>query len=76
MPIDRDSYREQSLARGPRWPRLGGPPRVADGYDRTVSDWLLGKLDPRVGQTILEIAAGTGDLGLRGGETCRRIRAA
>jgi ubiquinone/menaquinone biosynthesis C-methylase UbiE len=30
-----------------------------------VSDWLVDKLDPHGGQTILEIAAGTGDLGFR-----------
>src|SRR5205809_70142 len=30
-----------------------------------VNDWLAERADPQPGQTVLEIAAGTGDLGLR-----------
>ena len=30
---------------------------------REISDWLVGRLDPRPGQTILELAAGTGETG-------------
>lgn len=29
----------------------------------SVNDWLLAKADPQPGQTVLELAAGTGDLG-------------
>ena len=62
----RDTYREQSLH---TWGQM------ASGWKRRrewlmqmtapVSDWLVGKVDPRGGQTILEIAAGTGDLGFQ-----------
>jgi SAM-dependent methyltransferase len=64
--MDRDTYREQSLH---TWGQM------ASGWEHRrewlmqmtapVSDWLVGKLDPHGGQTILEIAAGTGDLGFR-----------
>lgn len=64
--MDRDLYREQSLR---TWGQMaaGWENRREWLMDMTapVSDWLFGKLDPRVGQTILEIAAGTGDLGFR-----------
>jgi SAM-dependent methyltransferase len=44
---------------------------------RDVTDWLVGKLDPRPGQTILELAAGTGEAGFlvaaRLGDTGRLI---
>jgi ubiquinone/menaquinone biosynthesis C-methylase UbiE len=30
---------------------------------RTLNEWLAGQLDPQPGQTILDVAAGTGDLG-------------
>src|SRR5215211_7340883 len=30
----------------------------------SVNDWILEKVDPQPGETILDIAAGTGDLGL------------
>lgn len=33
-----------------------------------VTDWLIGAVDPRPGQTILELAAGLGDVGLRAAE--------
>jgi len=64
MATDLDTYREQSLA---TWGR------IASGWeDRRewmmaitgrVNDWLVEKADPQPGQTILEVAAGTGDLG-------------
>jgi ubiquinone/menaquinone biosynthesis C-methylase UbiE len=47
--------------------------RVARGWERgrsllwnatrQVSEWLIGRLDPRPGQVILELAAGTGETG-------------
>jgi ubiquinone/menaquinone biosynthesis C-methylase UbiE len=62
--IDLDAYREQSLK---TWGQM------ASGWqDRRewlmnitgpVNDWLVQKMDPQPGQTILDIAAGTGDLG-------------
>ena len=66
MPIDRDTYRKQSLD---TWAEMasGWEDRREWLMDMTepVSAWLLDKADPQPGQTILEIAAGTGDLGLR-----------
>jgi ubiquinone/menaquinone biosynthesis C-methylase UbiE len=64
MQIDLDAYREQSLETwgqmAPGWQarrdwlmEITGP----------VKDWLLEKADPQPGQTVLDIAAGTGDLG-------------
>ena len=32
-------------------------------FTREIADWMLGELDPKPGETILELAAGTGDLG-------------
>lgn len=57
-------YRETSLtsweASAPGWARWS----VAfNAMVRPVSDWMLERLDPRPGQTVLELAAGTGDLG-------------
>jgi ubiquinone/menaquinone biosynthesis C-methylase UbiE len=66
MGIDLDAYREQSLE---TWGQM-----AAGWEDRRewlmaitgrVSDWLVEKADPQPGQTILEIAAGTGDLGFQ-----------
>ncbi len=64
MAIDLDAYRKQSRE---TWGQM------ATGWeDRRdwlmaitgpVNDWLVDKADPEPGQTILEIAAGTGDLG-------------
>src|SRR5688572_16609369 len=66
MPIDRDRYREQSRH---TWGEMaaGWEDRRRWLMDMTVpvSDWLVDKLDPQPGETILEIAAGTGDLGFR-----------
>jgi len=44
-------------------------------FSRPVSEWLIERLDPRAGQTILDLAAGLGETGLlaarRMGETGR-----
>jgi SAM-dependent methyltransferase len=66
MAIDLDAYRKQSRE---TWGQM------ATGWeDRRdwlmaitgpVNDWLADKADPQPGQTFLEIAAGTGDLGFR-----------
>ena len=64
MRIDLDAYREQSLE---TWGQMA--PGWHDRRDwlmditGLVNDWLVQQADPRPGQTILEIAAGTGDLG-------------
>jgi ubiquinone/menaquinone biosynthesis C-methylase UbiE len=65
MPIDLDAYREQSLA---TWGEMapGWEDRREWMMDITgrVNAWLVEKADPQPGQTFLDIAAGTGDLGL------------
>jgi ubiquinone/menaquinone biosynthesis C-methylase UbiE len=64
MQIDLDAYRQQSLE---TWGQMaaGWEDRRAWLMDITgrVNDWLVNKADPKPGQTILDIAAGTGDLG-------------
>jgi ubiquinone/menaquinone biosynthesis C-methylase UbiE len=44
-------------------------------FSRPISEWLIERVDPRPGQTILDVAAGVGDTGLlaapRVGETGR-----
>jgi SAM-dependent methyltransferase len=64
MEIDLDAYREQSLE---TWGQMasGWEDRREWLMDITarVNDWLVEKADPQPGQTILDIAAGTGDLG-------------
>ena len=69
MPVDLDTYRETSLA---TWDKM------ASGWEnkrewiledtRFIYDWLLEQADPQPGDTVLEIAAGTGDLGLMAAE--------
>ena len=65
MPIDLDAYREQSRA---AWGAMapGWDDRRDWLLDSTgrVSEWLLQRADPQPGQTLLELAAGTGDLAL------------
>lgn len=54
-----DSYEQwQELA--PRWERGR---ELLWGSTRPVSEWLVDRLDPRPGQTILDLAAGTGETG-------------
>lgn len=64
MTIDLDAYREQSRA---TWGEVapGWEARREWMLDITapLTRWLVDKLDPQPGQTILDIAAGTGDLG-------------
>jgi SAM-dependent methyltransferase len=65
MVMDLDAYREQSLE---TWGKMavGWEDRREWLMDITgpVNAWLVDKADPQPGQTILELAAGTGDLGL------------
>jgi SAM-dependent methyltransferase len=64
--IDPDAYREQSLA---TWEEM------APGWEArnewmidvagSVNDWILARADPQPGQTVIDIAAGPGDLGFQ-----------
>ena len=64
--VDRDAYRRQSLA---TWDEM------APGWEAhnqwmievagSVNAWILAQADPSPGQTVLEIAAGPGDLGFQ-----------
>lgn len=64
MPIDLDAYREQSLE---TWGEMASGWEIRHDWlmqaTRTVNDWLLARADPQPGQTVLEVAAGPGDLG-------------
>src|SRR3712207_1324331 len=67
--IDVDTYREQSRQ---TWGEMatGWEDRRAwlMAVTGPVNDWLLERADPQPGQTFLDIAAGTGDLGFRAAE--------
>jgi SAM-dependent methyltransferase len=69
MAIDREAYREQSLE---TWGQMasGWEDRREWLMDITglVNEWLVEKADPKEGQTVLEVAAGTGDLGFLAAE--------
>src|ERR687895_1684439 len=62
--MDLDTYRQESRE---TWDRLA--PGWEDRRDwimditARVSDWLAQAVEPRPGQTVLDLAAGTGDLG-------------
>ena len=64
MAIDRDAYREQSLE---TWGKMatGWEDRREwlMGITGPANEWLAEKVNPQPGETILEVAAGTGDLG-------------
>ncbi len=64
MSIDLDAYRDQSretwAQMAPGWEHRR---EWLMGLTGRVNDWLVDKADPQPGQTILDIAAGTGDLG-------------
>jgi ubiquinone/menaquinone biosynthesis C-methylase UbiE len=64
--MDLDTYREQSLE---NWGQMAQGWRDRRewmmGITGPVIDWLARKADPQPGQTILDIAAGTGDLGFQ-----------
>ena len=64
MGIDLDAYREQSLETwGQMAPGWQDRREWLMGITGLVNDRLAEKADPQPGQTILDIAAGTGDLG-------------
>jgi SAM-dependent methyltransferase len=64
--LDLDAYRQQSRA---TWGEMasGWTDRREWMLRQTapVSDWLVASCDARPGQTVVELACGTGDLGLR-----------
>ena len=66
MSPDLDAYREQSLQ---TWGEmaLGWEERNEWMIDLTgaVNEWIVTQADPQPGQTILDVAAGPGDLGFR-----------
>jgi ubiquinone/menaquinone biosynthesis C-methylase UbiE len=66
MGIDHDTYRQESLE---NWGQVapGWGERREWMLDNTarVNAWLVDKVDPQPGQTILEVGAGPGDLGLQ-----------
>jgi SAM-dependent methyltransferase len=64
MPIDLDRYREASLA---NWEKISGNWEAERDYiwsaTSAVSERMVERLDPQPGDTVLDIAAGTGDTG-------------
>jgi ubiquinone/menaquinone biosynthesis C-methylase UbiE len=64
--MDLDTYRRESRETwahvAPGWEERR---EWLMGITGLVNDWLLDKASPEPGQTVLEIAAGTGDLGFR-----------
>jgi ubiquinone/menaquinone biosynthesis C-methylase UbiE len=66
MKFDPDAYRERSLA---IWGKVA--PAWKDrnewmiSHTGQVSDWIVERADPQPGSTVLDIAAGPGDLGFR-----------
>lgn len=64
MPVDLDTYRRESRE---TWAEMapGWEDRREWIMDITgrVNDWLAEKVDPQPGETVLDLAAGTGDLG-------------
>jgi SAM-dependent methyltransferase len=66
MGIDLDAYREQSLETwGKMAPGWEDRRQWLMGITGRVNDWLVEKADPQPGGTILDIAAGPGDLGFQ-----------
>jgi ubiquinone/menaquinone biosynthesis C-methylase UbiE len=67
--IDLDAYREQSLETwGQMAPGWQDRREWLMNITGRVNDWLVQKADPQPGQTILDVAAGTGDLGFHAAE--------
>ena len=65
MGIDLNEYREQSRANwghlAPNWEERRNWLNESTGH---INAWLADKADPQPGQTVLDVAGGTGDLGL------------
>jgi len=69
MDTELDAFREQSLA---TWDEMAAGWEARNKWmseeTGAVNDWILEKVDPQSRETILDIAAGPGDLGLRAAE--------
>jgi ubiquinone/menaquinone biosynthesis C-methylase UbiE len=62
--MEMDTYREESLQTwGEMAPGWEDRREWLMGITGRVNEWLADQVDPRPGQTVLDIAAGTGDLG-------------
>ena len=67
--MDLDEYRETSLE---TWDQMA--PGWEDrrewmlGITGAINEWIVDQVDPQPGQTILDVAAGTGDLGFAAAE--------
>jgi len=66
MATDRDAYREQSretwAEMAPGWEARNEWMNEVAGR---VNEWIVEKVDPQPGQTVIDLAAGPGDLGFR-----------
>jgi ubiquinone/menaquinone biosynthesis C-methylase UbiE len=64
--VDLDAYRDESRdtwrSMAPGWEARR---EWLMGVTGLVSDWIADRADPQPGQTVLELAAGTGDLGFK-----------
>jgi ubiquinone/menaquinone biosynthesis C-methylase UbiE len=64
--VDLDAYRDESReiwkSMAPGWEDRR---EWLMGVTGLVSDWIADRADPQPGQTVLELAAGTGDLGFK-----------
>jgi len=69
MDTELEAFREQSLA---TWDEMASGWEARNKWmseqTAAVSDWILAKADPQQRETILDVAAGPGDLGLRAAE--------
>jgi SAM-dependent methyltransferase len=67
--MDLQTYRESSLQ---TWDEMAPGWEARRewllGFTSPVNEWLVGRVDPQPEQAILEVAAGTGDLGLAAAE--------
>jgi len=66
MEFDLDAYREQSLD---TWGKMASGWEDRNewmiGATGQVNEWIVERADPQPGQTVLEVAAGPGDLGFQ-----------
>ena len=67
MTLQADALAERRRNSYELWERMAKPwerrRELAWRWTRPVSEWLVDRLDPQPGQTVLELAAGTGETG-------------